>query len=55
MFVDGGVRTGETTEPLVLGYDRDAARALAEKYGFEVIGLQLPRSCGQEFVHRIKI
>ena len=41
MFVDGGVPAAETAEPPALGYDPDAARALAEKFGFEVIGPQL--------------
>jgi mannose-6-phosphate isomerase-like protein (cupin superfamily) len=41
MFADGGARVGETTEPPVQNYDPEAARALAEKYGFDVIGPQL--------------
>ena len=41
MFVDGGVPVSEMAEPPALGYDPDAARALAEKFGFEVIGPQL--------------
>jgi mannose-6-phosphate isomerase-like protein (cupin superfamily) len=41
MFVDGGVPASGAAEPLAQGYDPDAARALAEKYGFDVIGPQL--------------
>ena len=41
MFVDGGVPVSETTEAPTQGYDPDAARALAEKFGFDVIGPQL--------------
>jgi mannose-6-phosphate isomerase-like protein (cupin superfamily) len=41
MFVEGGVPAGETTEPPVQHYDPDAARALAEKFGFDVVGPQL--------------
>jgi mannose-6-phosphate isomerase-like protein (cupin superfamily) len=41
MFVEGGVPVGESTDPPTLGYDPDAARALAEKFGFDVIGPQL--------------
>jgi mannose-6-phosphate isomerase-like protein (cupin superfamily) len=41
MFVDGGVPAGESVRPPALGYDPDAARALAEKFGFEVVGPQL--------------
>jgi hypothetical protein len=41
MFAEGGVPAGETTAPPKLGYDPDAARALAEKFGFDVIGPQL--------------
>src|SRR5215211_5535988 len=41
MFVDGGVPASESTESPALGYDPDAARALAEKFGFDVIGPQL--------------
>jgi mannose-6-phosphate isomerase-like protein (cupin superfamily) len=41
MFVDGGVPASEAVEPPALGYDPDAARALAQKFGFEVIGPQL--------------
>ena len=41
MFIAGGVPVSESTEPPALGYDPDAARALAEQFGFEVIGPQL--------------
>jgi mannose-6-phosphate isomerase-like protein (cupin superfamily) len=41
MFVDGGVPASESPEPPTQGYDPDAARALAEKFGFDVIGPQL--------------
>jgi mannose-6-phosphate isomerase-like protein (cupin superfamily) len=38
MFADGGVPVGETTEPPTQQYDPEAARALAEKFGFDVVG-----------------
>src|SRR5215218_7269133 len=41
MFVAGGVPAGETADPPALGYDPDAARVVADKFGFEVIGPQL--------------
>ena len=41
MFVEGGVPVGDTGEPPTQHYDPDAARALAEKFGFDVIGPQL--------------
>lgn len=41
MFVEGGVAAIDTTEPPTQSYDPDAARALAEKFGFDVIGPQL--------------
>src|SRR5215213_11202458 len=41
MFAEGGVPAGETADPPALGYDPDAARAVAETFGFEVIGPQL--------------
>jgi mannose-6-phosphate isomerase-like protein (cupin superfamily) len=41
MFVDGGVPVGETTEPPTQQYDPDAARALAERFDFDVVGPQL--------------
>ena len=41
MFADGGVPTSESSEPPVQHYDPEAARALAERYGFDVIGPQL--------------
>src|SRR3712207_915650 len=41
MFVDGGVPAIDTTEPPTQEYDPDAARALAEKFGFDVVGPQL--------------
>jgi mannose-6-phosphate isomerase-like protein (cupin superfamily) len=44
MFIVGGVpvsESTESTEPPALGYDPDAARALAAQFGFDVIGPQL--------------
>jgi uncharacterized RmlC-like cupin family protein len=41
MFVEGGVPVSETAEPPAQSYDPDVARALAEKFGFDVIGPQL--------------
>jgi quercetin dioxygenase-like cupin family protein len=41
MFAEGGVPANESTEPPVQRYDPDAARALAEKFGFDVVGPQL--------------
>jgi mannose-6-phosphate isomerase-like protein (cupin superfamily) len=41
MFADGGTPASDTTEPPNQHYDPDAARSLAEKYGFDVIGPQL--------------
>ena len=41
MFVDGGVPVSESPESPTQHYDPDAARALAEKYGFDVVGPQL--------------
>ena len=41
MFADGGVSTSESSEPPVHQYDPDAAKALAERYGFDVVGPQL--------------
>jgi mannose-6-phosphate isomerase-like protein (cupin superfamily) len=41
MFVEGGVPAGDMTEPPAQRYDPDAARALAEKFGFDVVGPQL--------------
>ncbi len=41
MFVDGGVPASDVTEPPTQAYDPDAARALAAKFGFEVVGPQL--------------
>jgi hypothetical protein len=41
MFVEGGVAASDTTEPPTQSYDPDAARALAEKFGFDVVGPQL--------------
>lgn len=41
MFVDGGVPASESNAPPTERYDPDAARALAEKYGFDVIGPRL--------------
>ena len=41
MFADGGIAATESTEPPVQEYDPDAARALAAKFGFDVVGPQL--------------
>jgi mannose-6-phosphate isomerase-like protein (cupin superfamily) len=41
MFEEGGVPTHESAEPPAEEYDPDAARALAERFGFEVVGPQL--------------
>jgi quercetin dioxygenase-like cupin family protein len=41
MFADGGVPTSESSEPPVQHYDPDLASALAERYGFDVVGPQL--------------
>ena len=42
MFADGGVPASRPTELPTHRYDPPAARALAEKFGFEVVGPQLP-------------
>ena len=41
MFEVGGVSVEESPQPPVLEYDPDAARALADRFGFEVVGPQL--------------
>ena len=41
MFVVGGVPLSESSAPPTQEYDPDAARALAQQFGFEVIGPQL--------------
>jgi quercetin dioxygenase-like cupin family protein len=41
MFADGGVPASESSEPPVQQYHPDAARALAQRYGFDVVGPQL--------------
>jgi hypothetical protein len=41
MFADGGTPASESTQPPAQHYDPDAARALAVKYEFDVIGPQL--------------
>jgi mannose-6-phosphate isomerase-like protein (cupin superfamily) len=41
MFIAGGVPVSEAAEPPIQAYDPDAARALAERFGFEVVGPQL--------------
>ena len=41
MFADGGTPTGDAIAPAPQGYDPDAARALAEQFGFDVVGPQL--------------
>jgi quercetin dioxygenase-like cupin family protein len=42
MFAAGGVPVSDSSEPPTQEYDPDAARALAEQFGFEVTGPQLP-------------
>jgi mannose-6-phosphate isomerase-like protein (cupin superfamily) len=42
MFEEGGEPAGESTEPPQQEYDVEAAAALAKRYGFEVVGPQLP-------------
>ena len=42
MFADGGVPVSDATAPPSQSYDPDAARALAAKFGFDVVGPQLP-------------
>jgi quercetin dioxygenase-like cupin family protein len=41
MFVDGGIPAVASSKPPTHAYDPDAARALAEKFGFDVVGPQL--------------
>lgn len=41
MFEEAGVPARGSTEPPTTQYDVNAARALAEKFGFEVVGPQL--------------
>ncbi len=41
MFEEGGVAASESSEPPALGYDPEAAAALASRFGFEVVGPQL--------------
>lgn len=41
LFEAGGTPVGESAEPPAHGYDPQAAAALAEKFGFEVVGPQL--------------
>lgn len=41
MFVAGGVPASQSSEPPNQSYDPAAARALAEKFGFDVTGPQL--------------
>jgi quercetin dioxygenase-like cupin family protein len=41
MFEEGGVPAGASTEPPQQEYDLEAAAALAQRYGFEVVGPQL--------------
>ena len=41
MFVDGGGPVSEMAEPPPQAYDPEAARALAAKFGFDVVGSQL--------------
>ena len=41
MFEEGGTPVGDSPEPPEQGYDPDAAAALAERFGFDVVGPQL--------------
>ena len=41
MFEQGGVPLSESPEPPVQEYDPDAAAAISEQFGFEVVGPQL--------------
>lgn len=41
MFVEGGVPARDMPEPPTQSYDPEAARALAAKFGFDVVGPQL--------------
>lgn len=41
MFEEGGVPASESAEPPQVEYDPEAAKALAERFGFEVVGPQL--------------
>lgn len=42
MFEVGGVPVSESPEPPVQEYDPDAAVAMSEQFGFEVVGPPLP-------------
>lgn len=41
MFEEGGMPAGESTVPPTQAYDPAAAAALAQRYGFDVVGPQL--------------
>jgi hypothetical protein len=41
MFVEGGIPVSTSPTPPAQHYDPDAARALATKFGFDVVGPQL--------------
>ena len=41
IFEEGGVAVGDSTEPPEQGYDPEAAIALANRFGFRVVGPQL--------------
>lgn len=41
MFEEGGVPVSESAEPPQVEYDPEAARAQAQRFGFEVVGPQL--------------
>jgi quercetin dioxygenase-like cupin family protein len=41
MFEEGGIPVGESADPPVQEYDPRAAAALAERFGFDVVGPQL--------------
>jgi quercetin dioxygenase-like cupin family protein len=41
MFEEGGIPLSESPEPPVQGYDPEAAVAISERFGFEVVGPQL--------------
>jgi mannose-6-phosphate isomerase-like protein (cupin superfamily) len=41
MFEEGGIPAGDLDQPVAEEYDPQAAAALAERFGFEVVGPQL--------------
>ena len=42
MFEEGGIPAGESAEPPVQEYDPEEAVAMSKRFGFEVVGPQLP-------------